>query len=952
MRNYSANIGAGFLAAFLMTYAAFAAPVIDLTAAARAVGSSAYEVNATSTNGTYAAYKAFDGDFETNAGNAWQSKKTSGLPQSITYHFTDDFESGKKIRLVSYAIFYWNHGAWAGGTHSRIPKSWTLDASNDGVSWTQIDVRNSVSYDNKVWTWFPALQSASYRYYRFNITAVNNSNADNQYVVLPEVKLMGEIVDADDDLAKTRFWKGVAGGDWNSAANWTEGPLGASVPQAGERVVIGATAANYISLYSSTAILSQLQLGGCGYTATLTATNWTTCIRADDVQILDGGSVKCAGAFETEEAASRIWISCHDLTVGAGGSIDADKGGYAAKCGPGGRDMARVGASHGGIGAKDDNATYPAPVYGSAEYPSLPGSGGWSAGITSYAIRHMHPGGGAIRIEATGCVTVDGAITANGEGAYSGRSNLDNSQRDCAGSGGSVWISCETISGTSGSIRAGGGCGDIAYFPYAFYGTTSAFVSDTRFGVPAGGGRIAIHYDTQKQTSEMFRGVTVSAAAGRWQGKDTKLTVADADRYHNNAEPGTVWFSDTKLIDATLGRTLTGCLVGFSSYELPAGFVHSAGHVRFAGEGFRLTAAGDYTITGVTSRVEIGGLYSTNRASFIEMYAGTTPVSLDVAGSLKVLSGARLDIRAAETNGNGQAGAQVIVGRDFRVGAGGSVYSWSDAFNMGSPQFSVGGSFVCESTGLVSAKWRGGTGAFAASTYGNALYGPGRTSTSGRGPGRGVNFAGGGHGGTGGKSVNGGTTQSGTAGGAYDDQYRPSLPGSGGGSGGYGDAGCGGGIIAITALGPVVVDGEINADGGSAVYLDSRSSAGSGGTIFLSGSSFSGSGVLSVKGGNGYHASSTSAAGAGGGGRIAVWTGLPWSAQIPSSRIVRTAWPLAEDPTVSFTGSCTAAGGRGVRLASNTSLTDDDLPPGTAGSDGTVWFCRVKEPGGFKVIFR
>ena len=112
----------------------YAATVCDLTAAARAAGASAYEAYSSTTQGNYNARKAFDGDYKTNAGNQWRSKESAGLPQTLTYRFTDDFHQGKKIRLVSYAIFYWNHGAWAGGTDPHIPKSWTLEASSDGVS--------------------------------------------------------------------------------------------------------------------------------------------------------------------------------------------------------------------------------------------------------------------------------------------------------------------------------------------------------------------------------------------------------------------------------------------------------------------------------------------------------------------------------------------------------------------------------------------------------------------------------------------------------------------------------------------------------------------------------------------------------------------------------------------------------------------------------------------------
>ena len=82
-----------------------------------------------------------------------------------------------------------------------------------------------------------------------------------------------------------------------------------------------------------------------------------------------------------------------------------------------------------------------------------------------------------------------------------------------------------------------------------------------------------------------------------------------------------------------------------------------------------------------------------------------------------------------------------------------------------------------------------------------------------------------------------------------------------------------------------------------------------------------------------------------------MWTGEPWSATLPAGRIVRQENTPPADETFAFTGTATAAGGKGVRAAGS-SLTDDDMPADACGGDGTVWFCRVKKPGGFMFIFR
>lgn len=952
MRTFRTLMLAAAAACAGMIDVSYAATVCDLTAAARAAGASAYEAYSSTTQGNYNARKAFDGDYNTNAGNQWRSKESAGLPQMLTYRFTDDFHQGKKIRLVSYAIFYWNHGAWAGGTYPHIPKSWTLEASSDGVSWTQIDERTSVSFGDGVWTWFHALQSVAYRYYRFNFTAVNNTNDGSQFVVIPELRLYGEVLDSDAELAKTRFWTGGATGLWSDAANWSEGPSGASVPADGERVFIGNVAsATTVTISAPSAELAELQIGGLGVASTLCFTNWSTCVSAGKVTVCDKGVLTCKGDFAVEADACRVWVLCDDLVIEKGGAINVAKLGYAANCGPGASGNSYTGASHGGMGAMAGFSNYAAWTYGDAQFPSLPGSGGWSVNTFSYGQIQKNRGGGAVRIEATGRVEVAGTISANGESAYDGERGASGTQRDNAGSGGSIWITCDTFVGAGGSVTAKGGDGDISLWPYFFYGTTSSWKNDSRFGQPGGGGRIAIHYNPEHQTASLAENITISAEEGISIGLDDKLTTATADKYQKPAEQGTVWFTDKKLLDATFGKSLSGAVVGFSDYTIPAGFKHTAGHVRFQAEGFALTAAGDYTITGATARLEVGGVCCTNRTAFAEVYAGKTQNSFTVNGDLTVQNGARLDIRAAATNGTGVCGGLVTAAGNFTVEQGGSVYAWCDPVNLGSPKFVVGGDFTVSAGGLVSAEYRGGAGAFASSTYASNKYGPKYQRYAGFGPGRGNGYTGGSHGGRGGVNVGSGTTGSGASGPVYDDPYRPSLPGSGGNSSGYGDAGSAGGVISVEAQGALTVDGTINADGRFGWYANDKASSGSGGTIFLSGKTFAGSGILSAKGGPGYHSAANTSAAAGGGGRIAVWTGEPWSATLPAGRIVRQENTPPADETFAFTGTATAAGGKGVRAAGS-SLTDDDMPADACGGDGTVWFCRVKEPGGFRLIFR
>ncbi len=165
--------------------------------------------------------------------------------------------------------------------------------------------------------------------------------------------------------------------------------------------------------------------------------------------------------------------------------------------------------------------------------------------------------------------------------------------------------------------------------------------------------------------------------------------------------------------------------------------------------------------------------------------------------------------------------------------------------------------------------------------------GMGAVVRDGKGVGsNGKNAAGGGHGGK------GGIGDAGTVGGeAYDSMLTPSLPGSCGGTGVYGNISApgayGGGFIRIIAEGELHVDGRITAsgmDGGTyAGWADSKGTewatcsggGGAGGTIYLEVNTLSGTGSIAADGGNNGRNRNPSVVGAGGGGggRIALYYG-------------------------------------------------------------------------------
>ncbi len=137
------------------------------------------------------------------------------------------------------------------------------------------------------------------------------------------------------------------------------------------------------------------------------------------------------------------------LTTNAG--FNADAKGYMCFHGPGSPTLAgRAGGSYGGVGYGGLVAPWvvAGTTYGSSNAPVDPGSGGRYDSWASPSA----PGAGAIRIEASDTVTVNGLLTAGGLNGGSANSG--------GGSGGGVFITCRTFAGTNGTIKACGGSGD------------------------------------------------------------------------------------------------------------------------------------------------------------------------------------------------------------------------------------------------------------------------------------------------------------------------------------------------------------------------------------------------------------------------------------------------------------------------------------------------------------
>jgi hypothetical protein len=679
--------------------------------------------------------------------------------------------------------------------------------------------------------------------------------------------------------ATTCTWNN--GGDktnWFDAANWT------ALPGAGDSVVI--PSGYSILLTNSTPELDSFSITN----STLTFTNWMTALQATNVTIWNNGKLTHSGCNTNPVVSNtnRVYIIASNVTIEAGGKIDVNLmgysyGGYSVAGqgqtngygqGPGGGHCNWLpniqqgfvgGAHHGGFGARADGVYL---TYDTAEAPTTPGSGGgglnWTHGYLGTA------GGGAVRIQASGRVTVNGQILANSDpvGNYRG-----------AGSGGSIFISCDQFAGVNGLIQADGG------------GTTAAGLNAG--GGAGGGGRVAIVYSPSSQATVSPKPTVRLSAAG---GYGTLLEDAQRVRTVLYGSPGTIYLPDDQALSQSI---MGGILVipGWTSWS-PASLTVSGGTAEFTND-FQLTITNQLVIEGYgglrlsNSVVNIGGdLTITNSSAYgksfiyggpaaslavsgnaiigggrieISAEASTNSFPVTVSGNMMVTNAAQFRLYSGPTNGTASGwGVRVSVTGSLVVATNAFIYPYSHPTNGGSVLFEVsnltvaaGGSINADGLGF-AAGWSG--------------YGVGKSQANGWGPGGGFrntapsggNTGGGGYGGRGGRS-------DGTNGMTYGSASAPAEPGSGGGSldwtgGYYGSPG--GGYVRIQASGRVTVHGTITANSMVGAQSDYRG-GGSGGGIYIVCNTFqSTSGVITANGAD-YGGTAANAA-AGGGGRVAI----------------------------------------------------------------------------------
>jgi len=249
------------------------------------------------------------------------------------------------------------------------------------------------------------------------------------------------------DFMDWEIWTGGTSSEFTNSANWSD----ASAPTTNSYVLLDGNGAN-APIISSATTVRRLTIGTTQSSTLTINTNLTV---SEDVFIQEGGTLThSANPVGTAEPYKIRLTIGGDLTILAGGSIDATAKGFPANNGPGKTSNPNGGAAHGGQGEGYTNPNY-VPVgkcYGSFLQPVNLGSGGAA-----------RAGGGAIRLIVAGTADILGSILAEGDSDNAGFRT---------GSGGSIWITADTMTGT--------GCMSVAS-----YGNASG-------GGAGGGGRLAV----------------------------------------------------------------------------------------------------------------------------------------------------------------------------------------------------------------------------------------------------------------------------------------------------------------------------------------------------------------------------------------------------------------------------------------------------------------------------
>lgn len=532
--------------------------------------------------------------------------------------------------------------------------------------------------------------------------------------------------------AGTVSWKG-GDGKW-SDANWDP-----AAPQAGDDVRVES---GTVTLSAQTPALKSFTLTGSEAVLSFddgvlrAPTELVAELRATDVLIAEGAvvthatntmqtSAYMALAEKKWKMNARVFITCENLTVDAQSKIDVNGRGFTQTetlnkttkyggAGPGGSTNVSGmvttsgtpfgGAGHGGVGQwffhKGSTTSWQSgQIYDSLTEPVWCGScGDWGQRWSDSTANWGAPGGGAVRIAASGAVTLNGPITANSI-KFKPHSGM-------GGSGGSIWISCRTITGT-------------------------ALLSANDPERQGGGGRIAVTYN----------------AAAQDEITDQTLKF-DCDGW----DLGTVYFTDDRFLGSTFSATSNGLrngrpFCGSWGRWQPENVTVNNVRIGFEDSNItNLTIAGTLTITGGNSlgRVNFGGderlVWGGIENKFARASLNYRPkVTL---GALAVKGQNACYVYAAATNGTETCGAELNVTGELKIDGTCDAWNWGWSAAIYPVCHPTNGAPVKITAGTFFERFTEGYGAFISANghgYGSFVE-PGKVDWIAYGPGVSTNY--------------------------------------------------------------------------------------------------------------------------------------------------------------------------------------------------------------------
>ena len=493
-----------------------------------------------------------------------------------------------------------------------------------------------------------------------NTTQENTGNAGGDYSLLSLWQAQQKDLTAGDgEIAIAECYDDWAGGltDNVTISGWTTDEanyikitnaddaaltLSGDITVTDEYVVLACDAAVTNVVVNTNAALKVLG------NKTLTAANniniGTSGSSADTAQIVCAGDTSANPPYGTGATITAANINIYG-SAGAGGSVTATGEGFAHDAGTGaggtGTSGYGAGAGYGGAGGNSSDGGVGGSAYGSATNPIDLGSGGGASGGGS--------GGGAIALDVSTALTIDGFLASDGNGGTSNGGG---------GSGGSIKVTCDILTG-AGAIRANGGNGD------------------STIGGGGGGGRVGIWSSSSSYTGSM----TASGGSGYLNGQAGTASIFPTAAFNITATfDGVAPNAPTITAFTATGGTAETDIINTSNTGFEVAFTSPASEYEGTAH---LYSNGSLLDTDITIAVSAGGTQYTltgNSQSITDLGAdGTKSLTvkiIDAAGNVGAASNTKTitkyslsplvsNVTSSTVNGTYIAGEVIIITIQF-----------------------------------------------------------------------------------------------------------------------------------------------------------------------------------------------------------------------------------------------------------------------------------------------